>query len=117
MRDEQFTKLEALQERLVDVVLFEAEPENWTAHGKLPKEMTQEERGDRYWCKRNVSATVTLLNKTLSLAFFRDRQPSRPPEDAESANDDLNQEILEAEKNANKILKMFEQRQRQKAGQ
>ena len=115
MRDEQFTKLEALQERLVDAILIEADPVHWSGGEKLPKDMTQEERGDRYWCKRNAAASLTVLNKTLSLAFFRDRMPSKPPEDQDAANDTLDQEINAAEKEAGRVLKIFEQRQKKKA--
>lgn len=115
MRDEQFQKLEDLQERLVDAILVEADPDHWVANGKLPKEMTQEERGNRYWCKRNAAASLTVLNKTLSLAHFRDRMPVKTPEQFDAANDELDKDIRQAEKEASRVLKIFEERQAQKA--
>ena len=43
MRDEQFDKLRALQEKLVDAVLKEGDPDNWPGSEKLPMELTRDE--------------------------------------------------------------------------
>lgn len=51
MRDDQYLRLQALEEKITDQFLFEADPKNWPADGVAPKAMTQQDRGDRYWCK------------------------------------------------------------------
>lgn len=51
MRDDQITRLQALSERLGEVVITEVDPQNWPGADKGPTELTQQERGDRYWCK------------------------------------------------------------------
>lgn len=67
MRDDQITRLQALSERLGEVVITEVDPHNWPAAEKLPADLTQEERGNRYWCKKNAAATMTLLVKVMSI--------------------------------------------------
>lgn len=114
MREDQFSKLEQLQEKLCDTVMVEADPLNWPGGEKLPMDMTKDERGDRYWCKKNAAATFTLLNKTLSLAFFKRDASTTPPDDQRSPEDDLDKEIAKAEKEAEKQLKAFEKKKRLK---
>lgn len=67
MRDDQKQRLADLQERLVDVFLDEADPATWPGAGKLPDEMAQEERGNRYWSKKNAAATMVLLGGVAKL--------------------------------------------------
>lgn len=113
MRDDQFEKLEALQEKLCDSIFTEADPDNWPGKDKLPMEMTKDERGDRYWCKKNAAATFTLLNKTLSIAFFKGRSNVTPINDEATApEDDLDREIARAEREAKKQLAAFEKKKR-----
>ncbi len=113
MRSDQLEKLETLQEKLADVIIMEADPDNWPGANKAPKEMDREERGDRYWCKKNAAATITLLSKTLSLAYFRDRlKPENPPNQNEDDEGDLDKEIAAAEKQAGKLLEEFQKRKK-----
>ncbi|MGL4576901.1 MAG: hypothetical protein ACRCV9_19090 [Burkholderiaceae bacterium] len=60
MRPDQLKRLEFLRDRLVDVAIIDADPDNWTAHGKKPAEMTKEERGDAKWCRGLAVQTVAL---------------------------------------------------------
>jgi len=114
VRDDQFDKLEALQEKLCDTVMTEADPVNWPGGEKLPMDMTKDERGDRYWCKKNAAATFTLLNKTLSLAFFRRDSTTPAPTEAKAPEDELDKEISRAEREAAKQLEAFEKKKRLK---
>ena len=115
MREDQFLKLQALQEKLADAALMECDPDNWSGGDKLPKELTKEERGDRYWCKKNAAASLTLLNKTLSLAHWEARTPVQPNEPAKTEDDtteedDLDAAIAAANKKSEKLLHKFEKR-------
>ena len=60
MRDDQYLRLQALEEKLTEQFLFEADPAHWPADGVHPKAMTQEDRGNRNWCKKNAVATISL---------------------------------------------------------
>lgn len=67
MRPDQIERLKSLSEGLADVVLDEANPENWPGTGKMLDQLTRDERGDRHWCKKNAAATMTLLVKVISI--------------------------------------------------
>ena len=114
MRDDQFDRIEALQERLVDQFTQEADPVNWCGQGKKPMQLTRDERGDQYWCKKNAAATLTLLHKTLSLAYFRDRLNKNltPNPDDEDINNqvDLDKHIDDAEQKAQEIMDYIDRR-------
>jgi hypothetical protein len=105
MRPDQYSKLQDLSARLVDVFVQEAEPENWPGHDVLPAEMDQQTRGDRYWCKKNAVATLSLICRMDNLAHT-----SKTPAGAGLGNDDpasenlLDAEIKAAEKDATKLL-------------
>jgi hypothetical protein len=61
MRPDQRERLDELSEKLTDVVLDEADPDLWPGQGMHVGDMTQEQRGDRYWCKKNATASIALL--------------------------------------------------------
>ncbi len=65
MREDQIKRLGDLAEKLAEVVLEEADPETWPGAGIAAADMSQQERGDRYWCKRNAAATFGLLERTM----------------------------------------------------
>lgn len=99
MRPDQLQRLQDLSERLADVFLSEADPDNWTAGGKLPCDLTREERGDRHWDRKGAMGTGAVLRYTLDIL---NRQPSgggdREQDDAMDAS------IREAEQRAAKAL-------------
>jgi len=106
MRDDQITRLQALSERLGEVVINEVDPQNWPGDGKTPAELTQEERGNRYWCKKNAAATMTLLLKVVNIAGVMNRQ--RPAPDAGHAIDELDGELAAAEREAQAIIEKMQ---------
>lgn len=107
MRADLFKRIEELQEKLVEEITLEADPDNWPGRGKKPMEHSQQERGDRYWCKKNAAATLTLLNKTISLEHFK---PSGFEELGDAANTELDKEIARSERKAMKLLDQFQAR-------
>lgn len=106
MREDQYNKLADLQEKLCNVVLYEADPDNWPGCGKHMKDLTQEERGDRYWSKKNAAATLTLLNKVATTGM----RSTKPGQDSEDESDDFDRQMQRAEADAAKILKRFQER-------
>lgn len=106
MRDDQITRLQALSERLGEVVISEVDPHKWPGADKPPAELTQQERGDRYWAKKNAAATMTLLLKVVNIAGILNRQ--KPAPDAGSEIDELDGEIASAEKEAQAIIERMQ---------
>lgn len=106
MRDDQIVRLQALTERLGEVVINEIDPHNWPGADKKPGELTQQERGDRYWCKKNAAATMTLLLKTVNIAGILNR--NKPAPDAGTAIDELDGELAAAEREAAAIIERMQ---------
>lgn len=101
MRQDQIARLRDLVEKLADVLLEEADPDTWPGAGMPISEMTKEERGDRYWCKKNAAATFTLLeraNSTVNDAEDPNRHRS-PDEEA-----DMEKQMSKREKQAEQLL-------------
>jgi hypothetical protein len=100
MRPDQLQRLQELSEKLADVVLEEADPAEWPgAHTPLAA-LSQQERGDRYWCKKNAAATFALLERTASL--LTDVQTVG--NDRHKDDEDLDRQIKDKEKEAAKML-------------
>lgn len=99
MRQDQQTKLEQIAERLADVFLVEADPDNWTGAGKMPADLSRDERGDRHWDRKGAAGTAGVLMHTLNLiSHYRDRRGAGlTPEEAEA---DLEKTIQDAERRA-----------------
>lgn len=104
MREDQRKRLKQLSENLVEVVLVEADPTQWSGGEKLPKDLTKEERGDRYWCKRNAAATMSIVMKAEALLAHYQDPGKKPP-----SEDDLDDEIGNAEKEAEQRLRGIQQ--------
>lgn len=101
MRKDQIERLDALTEKLAEVVLEEADPDFWPGAGVPLAEISQQQRGDRYWCKKNAAATMALLERlqrTVTDATS-DKRNNRPDDE-----EDLDREIKEAEARATKLL-------------
>lgn len=102
MRPDQIERLNDLTEKLAEVVLEEADPNEWPGSGVPLSEMSKQERGDRYWCKKNASATFALLLRTQSL--LTDAQDPHRNRSAQE-DDDLEKQIKAKEKEADRMLK------------
>lgn len=107
MRADQIERLKAVSEKLAEVVLGEADPDTWPGAGRPLGEITKQERGDRFWCKRNAAATFSLLARAEALIADASEigahgQPHERP--------DLDAEIDQAEKAAAMALKKARER-------
>lgn len=102
MRPDQIARLEQLSEQLADVFIVEADPENWTAGGVLPKDMSQQQRGDRHWDRKGAIGTGAVLSHVLNV--LKSHGPERDTEGNEKAEDDLDEMIKAAESKARKAV-------------
>lgn len=98
MRQDQLQRLQALSEKLADRFLLEADPTEWPGEGKVPADLTQQERGDAYWCKKNAMATGGVLRYTLDL--MAKNGATNDPEGNTEKEADLDRSIREAERRA-----------------
>lgn len=105
MRRDQFETLQTLSERLTDVVINEADPDNWPGTGIPLVEMTKEQRGDRYWMKKNAVATLSLILRIHQLVDV-------PNAAAIDRDDDLDAEVAAAEKEATRFLDELQRKSR-----
>lgn len=117
MRQDQYDKLQQLEEKLTDVFINEAEPEKWPGHTLEPGTMDQQTRGDRYWCKKNAVATLSLIQRVAGLVHtiqVNASNPTAPSSDPQAADDEkqLDGEIAAAEKEATKLLDEMQRRSR-----
>lgn len=105
MRPDQLQQLQDLSERLADVFLLEADPDNWSGAGKLPVDMTKDERGDRHWDRKGAMGTGGVLKYTIDLiSSAEDRRTS--DDELQAARDaDLEMKIDDAKKRAHAAMK------------
>jgi len=110
MRHDQYEKLQALTEKLTDAFIGEADPDVWPGHGVAIAAMDQQTRGDRYWCKKNAAATLSVIVRTTSLiGIIQNRSAAGgaggvPTPEQESEESDLERDVKAAEKEATKLL-------------
>lgn len=96
MRKDQAARLQELSEQLADAFILEADPTEWPGNGRAPADLMHQERGDRYWCKKNAMATGGVLRYTLDLI---DKHGGKSPTDPEQ-DADLDKRIRDAERRA-----------------
>lgn len=119
MRQDQFEKLQARGEQLVDVFLAESDPEKWPGHGIEPANMEKTTRGDRYWCKKDAVATLACAQRIFNLVqVIRERAVPVNPESEQGegdAADSLDAEIASAEAEAKRLLDQVQRGARKEA--
>ena len=108
MRDDQLARLKELQELLADRFLLEADPREWPGDGKGPADLTQQERGDAYWCKKNAMATGGVMR------FVSDVLEKRAPSDDPGQQADLDRQVREAERRSAALVQAAMDRAKRK---
>lgn len=106
MRQDQYDKLQKLEEELTDVFLQEADPKLWPGAGATPANMDAQTRGDRYWCKKNAVATIAMMTRIGHLTGMIQRAAAGTEPDPEDGKeeDSLDAEVANAEKEAKKLM-------------
>lgn len=93
----QLDKLKQLSEKMVDVVLSDANPDTWSAAGKKLNDLNTQERGDRYWCGKNANQMITAAVKLETLIAVHERRVTDPSVDVFN---DLEGKVLNFENKA-----------------
>lgn len=118
MRQDQYERLQQLEEKLLDVFFGESDPAEWPGFGKKIAAMDQQERGDLYWVKKNAAATLALTQRVgvligrVQMSGAGTTQPNGQPADGEgqdaetaAATSALDADIYKAERDAAALLK------------
>ena len=107
MREDQIERLKALADDIGEVFLGEADPQNWSGAGKILAELDKDERGGRYFDKKNAIQTGTLLARVLDLAE-RDSRST----DTKMDDDAAEGEIDKYEQRAKDLLNAIQKKSR-----
>jgi hypothetical protein len=99
MRPDQLVRLNELSDMLADVLIEEIDPREWPGAGAPLASLSKEDRGDRYWCKKNAAATLMLVGKVGELTKGA-LLMNYDADDSRQLDDDIKQ----AEKEASKLL-------------
>lgn len=75
---DQLEKLKQLSDKMVGLVIEEADPDTWAGANKTLNEMSEDERGDRYWCKKNANQMITTAVKLETLIALYERKGGQP---------------------------------------
>lgn len=108
MRQDQWERLQQLEEKLCDLFLEESDPERWP--GSKLKKLTADVRAERYRHKRAAAETAMLLVRTQGLigsvqgfGVTPPAEPSAPEPEAESVESAIEREVMDAERQAERL--------------
>lgn len=111
MRQDQYERLQALSEKLMERFLQEADPDEWPGAGMKIATMDQQTRGDLYWTKKNGAATGMLYTRVEAMIgstqIAGGTAPTAEAGDAGQADHEsqLDDEIRAAEREAARLMK------------
>lgn len=114
MRQDQFEKLQALSEKLIDVFLDEADPSNWPGQGLKIGAMDAKTRGDLYWARKTAASAGMLYTRVMTMVgqvqmAGAGTTPSQGDgTEPDTANTQLDAEVAAAEREANRLLKQLQ---------
>lgn len=106
MRQDQYLKLQQLEEKLLDVFLAEADPEHWPGRGLKIGDMDAKTRGDLYWVRKTAASAGMLFSRVEAMVGkVQGIGTTLTPEDApETGEQQLDADIAAAEREAAKLM-------------
>lgn len=119
MRQDQFERLQALEEKLIDVLLVEADPANWPGTAETLANADDKTRGDRVWLKRGAAMTLGVIHRIAALTNVARAQT--PPEGGTTGaagvddSGDIDDEVRQAEQEGARLLAKIQSRANAKA--
>jgi hypothetical protein len=100
MRPDQIARLRDVEEKLADLFIDEANPDNWPCPGEASHKIDSDARSNRFRCKRAAIDTGALLVRTQSLMQIVEGEGDRSPD----MDRWLEQDIGRAEEAAKKAV-------------
>jgi hypothetical protein len=108
MSPDQLIRLESLRDKLMERAIVDADPANWVAGDKPPKDMTRDERGDAKWCRGLAINTVSLAMQVQRLMANVETGgaivPDQPDVPADAEADPVEAEVARFEAAAAEVL-------------
>lgn len=108
MRQDQFERLQALSEKLMDVFLDEADPSSWPGKGMKIGAMDAQTRGDLYWVRKTAASAGMLYTRVMSMVNqvqMVGAGTTPPSSDEAETGTQLDAEVAAAEKEAARLLR------------
>lgn len=117
MREDQYLKLQQLEEKLLDVFISEADPSSWPGQGISLGAMDAKTRGDLYWVRKTAASALVLATKVqgvIGYASGRSGSPDGgqpdgasidPTSAAGAAADQVDAAIAKAEREAERLMR------------
>lgn len=115
MRPDQIERLQALSEKVADELIVEADPQYWDGHGKLPTELTDKERGNRVWQKKNAKGTGDVLRLVLDVGRAAQERASADPDTQAKRDEEEERQLQEIERRTAEVVNLALQRRAQAA--
>ena len=114
MRDDQYQRLQSLHEKLLDVFLDEADPENWPGAGLTLAKMDAKTRGDLYWCRKTAASVLVLAQRTVQMIDTIQQRGAggRMPGDADPEGEGDAAALSEAQQLDNEVARVEREAQR-----
>jgi hypothetical protein len=114
MREDQYQKLQDLATKIADVAIHDADPDNWIGAMQPAKDLTREQRGDAYWCRKLAVSSLSVLVRVTSVVGQIQRNANAGTTPVDDGDDDLDGDIAAAEKEATALLKQLTRREAKK---
>lgn len=109
MREDQFIKLQALSEKLLDVFLTEADPAGWPGTGLALGQMDAQTRGDLYWVRKTAASVLVLEAKITSRIaagqLGGNVTPAAPADGEADPEQQIDADMAAAEKEAKRLMR------------
>lgn len=113
MRQDQYERLQSLEERLLDVFIEEADPNNWPGAGIKIANMDQTTRGDSFWARKTAASVGVLYTRVGAMIGATQvgggvTPPVTPAADSDGDDHEANQldeEVARAEREALRLMK------------
>lgn len=99
-------QLDELADQITAVLIDEANPANWDGAGIPSAYLDKDQRGNRFWDKKNCTATAALLLKVHAIIdAVEDAEKGRKRRDGARVDlADLNEELAQAKREAKKVM-------------
>jgi hypothetical protein len=106
MRPDQLARLKDIESRMIDVLIEEADPDNWSGAGLRLADMDGDVRGQRFWCKKNAASTIVVLS---GVGKLKENTKEALGRDAFNPTQ-METQILKAEREASAALARMQER-------
>lgn len=112
MRQDQYEKLQKLQDKILDVFIEEADPEHWPGKGLKIGAMDAQTRGDLYWVRKTAVSAAMLFNRVEAMVHrvqLMGAGTAPPVEEGSAAQQEeesqLDQQVRAAEKEGARLMR------------